>query len=103
MIVVNARLTATVDIIAAMTDAIIKMEKASRAEPGCDGYTFSVELGDPSTMLVTERWADLQALKDHFVTPHMDEFQGVMAQHTTLETHVYCYEVNEIPLPPMPS
>ena len=43
MIIVNGRMETTVENIEATKSAIAQMEAASRAEDGCDDYTFSVE------------------------------------------------------------
>ena len=78
MIVVNGAVKTTPETIAALQGAISTMETASRAEPGCIDYTFSVELNDSSVIRITEKWQTLDDLKAHFATPHMAEFQRVM-------------------------
>ena len=55
MIVVNAVIEATPETIDAIRDAIATMEAASRAEPGCRDYAFSVELNNPAMMRVTKQ------------------------------------------------
>jgi quinol monooxygenase YgiN len=71
MIVVNAVVKTTEKEIVAIQHAISVMETASRAESGCDDYTFSIELNDPNTLRITEKWHSVEALKAHFATPHM--------------------------------
>ncbi len=99
MIVVNAKIVADENTIAAMKSAIAAMEIASRAEEGCEYYTFSVELNDPNVMRITERWLTAAALQAHFTTPHMAEFQAAMAAHPPREVSAIFYEANEIPNP----
>ncbi len=99
MIVVNAVIEATEDTIAAMQEAIDKMEQASRAEDGCHDYTFSVELNNPAVMRITERWESMDALGAHFATPHMAEFQAVMAKHPPRSVDAKFYEVTEVAPP----
>ena len=99
MIVVNARIEADPATIAAMKSAIAAMETASRAEDGCDDYTFSVEINNPSVIRITERWRDMAALAAHFATPHMAAFGGAMAQHKPKSVTATCYEAKEVPLP----
>ena len=65
------------------------------AEPGCDDYTFSVELNDPNVMRITERWHDMDALADHFNTPHMAAFQQAMQAHPPKEVSANFYEASE--------
>ena len=99
MIVVNARVEADPDTIRALTPAIAAMEQASRAEAGCEDYTFSVELNDPGVVRITERWADMAALAAHFATPHMVTFGAAMQAHPPRGIEARCYEVKEVPLP----
>jgi len=58
--------------------AMEKMVAASRAEPGCIAYSYAQDLFEPATIHVIEKWRDRQALTDHFATPHMAEWRGVM-------------------------
>ena len=96
MIVVNAIVKSKQDDIAALKDAIAAMETASRAEAGCEDYTFSVELSDPDTLRITEKWTSVEALRAHFATPHMAAFQAAMAQGSPPSVEVKFYEVKEI-------
>lgn len=99
MLVVNAKIVASPEAIDAMRAAIATMEAASRAEPGCEDYTFSVELSNSAVMRITERWTDEAALKAHFLTPHMAEFQAAMAANPPQSVEAICYEAAEVPLP----
>lgn len=96
MIVVNAVVTSTPEDIAALQEAIDIMEVASRAESGCDDYTFSVELNNNSVMRITEKWHNLEALMAHMQTPHMAEFQKTMGTHPPVSMELKFYEVKEI-------
>ena len=99
MIVVNARIEADEATIAVLTDAISVMEAASRAEEGCDDYTFSVELNNPNVIRVTERWASMEALGAHFATPHMADFQAAMAANPPSAVDAKFYEATEVTPP----
>ncbi|MCB1689360.1 MAG: antibiotic biosynthesis monooxygenase [Halioglobus sp.] len=96
MIVVNAVVKSTPEHIAALQEAIGTMEVASRAEPGCDDYTFSVELNNPGTLRITEKWHSLEALMEHMNTPHMAQFQQAMGAHPPASMDLKFYEVKEI-------
>ena len=96
MIVVNAVVTSNEDDIAALRTAVAEMETASRAEAGCEDYTFSVELNNPGTVRITERWQSKEALMAHMETPHMAEFQKAMAAHPPSAMDIKFYEVEEI-------
>lgn len=58
--------------------AMGKMVTASRAEPGCIAYSYAQDLHDPETIHVVEKWRSREALTEHFATPHMAEWRGVM-------------------------
>ena len=96
MIVVNAVVKSTQEDIIALQGAISTMETASREEPGCDDYTFSVELNDPSILRITEKWRSVEDLKAHFETPHMAEFQKTLAANRPASLEVKFYRVEEI-------
>ena len=96
MIVVNAIVKTTPETIVALQGAISTMEAASRAEPGCIDYTFSVELNDSGVVRITEKWQTLEDLKAHFETPHMAEFQAVMGANPPESMDAHFYEVSEI-------
>ena len=101
MIVITAIIQSDPDSIAAMTDAIVTMEAASRAEDGCQEYTFSQELGDPSRLRIVEHWRSEDDLVAHFKTPHMAAFQGAMAANPPKSVDVTCFEATERPMPAM--
>jgi quinol monooxygenase YgiN len=96
MIVVNAVVTSTSEDITAMQEAIRVMEVASRAEAGCDDYTFSVELNNTSVLRITEKWHSIEALKAHMESPHMEAFQQAMGEHPPKAMALKFYEVTEI-------
>ena len=99
MIVIIASIETSAADIAVMKDAIAAMETASRAEEGCEDYTFCVELSNPNQLRITERWRDEAALKAHFATPHMAEFNQVMAKSPPKNVNLGCFEATEIPFP----
>lgn len=99
MVVVNAVIESTEADVLALTEAVGVMEMASRAEPGCEDYTFSVELSNPSMLRITERWTSLEALKAHFETEHMVDFQKAIAAHPPKNLDVKFYDAQEMPSP----
>lgn len=96
MIVVNARIEATPETVAALKDAILAMQSATLEEPGCEDYTFSVELANAGAIRITERWDSKEALQAHFATPHMATFQAAMQAHPPKEVNAHFYEATEI-------
>jgi quinol monooxygenase YgiN len=99
MIVVNVAIESSESDITALKPAIAAMEQASRAEEGCDDYTFSIELNNPDIIRITERWQSMEALETHFGAPHMAEFQAAMAQHAPKGSQAYFYEASEVSPP----
>lgn len=96
MIVVNAVIHSTEEDIGALKAAIATMETHSREEEGCEDYTFSVELNNPTVVRITERWLSLEALQAHFSVPHMAQFQQAMGARPPSAMEVKFYEVTEI-------
>ena len=73
-------------------DAIAKMEVASLQEAGCELYSFSQCVSDPSLLRISERWTTMDDLAAHFAEPHMAEFQASLASVEILgmdEDHFY--------------
>lgn len=79
-------------------DIIARMESATRAEPGCITYAFSVDLNDDTTMRVIERWRSPEDLRAHLASPHMAEFNRAIAAIRPLGVDVKAYEATEVPL-----
>ncbi len=96
MIMVTGVIESTRDDIASLRDAVLRLEALTRQEPGCIDYCFSVELGDPSRLRITERWESVDALRGHFKQPHLVEFQGAIASHRPKDTDIRFYRVEEI-------
>ena len=51
--------------------AMVIMQEASLAEPGCNKYQFGFASQDPALAMIVEEWVDQAALDAHFATPHM--------------------------------
>ena len=69
------------------------MIEASRAEPGCAGYSYAFDLIEPDLMRITELWKDEQALKDHVATPHLAAFVKDLRELRPKSLTVKCYEL----------
>jgi quinol monooxygenase YgiN len=63
----------------AIAAALVAME-ATRAEEGCEGYTFSADFADPGRFHVVEQWASADAMNAHMASPHLAEFMGKMGE-----------------------
>ena len=76
------------------------MEEATRQEPGCLTYAFSVDVNDPGMVRIFERWESMEALQAHFGMPHMKTFNEAIGRIQPKSADVKLYEVaRELPLP----
>jgi quinol monooxygenase YgiN len=100
MIVIHATVTTTPGTADALRSAIAEMEQASRAEPGCIEYVFTSALNDPANLRIFEQWRDVDALKAHFATSHMQAFNAAMQKHPPKNVAVKMFEATELPFPP---
>jgi quinol monooxygenase YgiN len=80
MVIVMGTVKLAPDRIEAAKPAMRRMVDASRAEAGCIAYAYAQDLLDPGTIHVAEQWKDRAALTEHFATPHMAEWRGVMGE-----------------------
>ena len=75
MILVSGRFRLPPERIAEARPAMAKVITASRAEPGCRAYAYAEDVTEPGLFRVHEEWDSLEALRAHFATPHMREWQ----------------------------
>ena len=101
MIVVNVTVEINPANLLEMKAGIAKMEQLSRAEEGCQDYTFSVELNDETKVRITEKWDSLDHLLAHFQAPHMGEFQALMGKYPPKSMDANFYEATAFTPPGM--
>ncbi|MDD9908414.1 MAG: putative quinol monooxygenase [Ahrensia sp.] len=57
--------------------------EATRKEDGCLSYDLHRSVNDENTLVFVERWRDMDAIKAHFVEPHLvawrDGAEGLIA------------------------
>lgn len=99
MIVINGRFEWQPGRLSAVRDALIAMQEASRAEDGCDDYTFSMELANANAIRITERWHDMDALTAHFRSEHMASFRAALGEHPPTNAQIQFYDAKEVPPP----
>ena len=81
--------------IARARPAMAAMVTASRAEDGCMEYAYSEDLLVPGLVRVTEIWRDREALKAHFLTPHMAAWRAVFPELNITDRNLSLYEAGE--------
>lgn len=79
-----------------LRDAMIRQVEATNAEDGCLHYSFSRDMRDPDTLIISERWRDQAAIDAHFGSAHMAEFNKVLATAKVLGLSVKAYENGEV-------
>ena len=100
MLIVAAQVMVEAGKIEGVRDALRTMEDETRKEAGCLTYAFSLDVNDPTSLRIFERWESLEALEAHFKTPHMAAFGQALAKVQPKSMDVKVYEVaKEIPLP----
>lgn len=100
MIIVLAQVESSQESIEALRAALGEMERASRAEPGCHDYTFCQEIGDPNRLRIVELWESMDALREHFATPHMAKFRAAMTGAPPKSMEVKVHELgSQLELP----
>ena len=72
------------------------MADATREEPGCVSYEFYVGLSDPDTLMLFQEWQSMEALMDHFDTPHMAVFVRELPTFVNGEISTRRYEVEAV-------
>ncbi|MBT8240207.1 MAG: antibiotic biosynthesis monooxygenase [Acidimicrobiia bacterium] len=92
MLILSGTVKMNPDDIAVIKDAALTMIAATRAEDGCIEYEFSEVIGEPGTMRIFERWESVDALKAHFVAPHMAVWQDALKGATVHERDLARYE-----------
>ena len=81
--------------IARARPAMEAMVAGSRAEDGCLEYAYSEDLLVPGLVRVTEIWRDREALKAHFLTPHMAAWRAVFPELNITDRNLSLYKAGE--------
>ncbi len=81
-------------------DALRTMEQETRKEDGYITYAFSLDISEPTTMRIFERWESQEALSAHMKTPHMAEFGATVGKIKPKSMSIKVYEIEkELSLP----
>ena len=95
MIIIMGTVKLAPDRLDAAKPAMQRMVDASRAEAGCIAYAYAQDVLDPETIHVAEQWRDRAALTEHFATPHMAEWRGVMGSLGLTGRDLRVFEADE--------
>lgn len=72
--------------------ALARNVAATRREPGCEHYAYSVDICDPNLLHVAERWSDDQAIEAHMASPHMAAFMAEIGASKIESISIKAYE-----------
>ncbi len=77
-------------------DAMRAQLEATRAEDGCEHYSFARDVLDPDLLHIAERWRDNAAIAAHFAQPHMAVFNAALATAKVESLSVKAYDENGV-------
>jgi quinol monooxygenase YgiN len=80
--------------IARLTPALEKNIAATRAEEGCEGYHYAVDLLDPNLLHVAEQWSGEDAIAAHMQAPHMGELMTALGSAKIEAMRIDAYEAH---------
>ena len=63
-----------------LREAMAANIEATRAEEGCDHYSYGVDISDPNLLHISERWRDEAAIDAHMQAAHMQRFMAELGQ-----------------------
>jgi len=93
MIIVAGTITLDPSDIEQIRSAAADMIAATRTEPACRYYDFSVSITDPSVVQIFEIWDSVEGPKSHFATEHMATCQDALGGVVVLGRDLHPYEV----------
>jgi quinol monooxygenase YgiN len=96
MILVEGQVRLAAGEIDRLADAMRAQIEATRAEEGCELYAFAVDVLDPQTLRISERWTDQAALDAHMKAPHMAAFNQALGTARIESVKVDAYQGNFI-------
>ena len=77
-------------------EAAVWVMAETRKEPGNIEYVFSADLEDPAVFRLFEQWESQAALDEHFATPHMARFQGLLGGLGVKDVSVQKYQIASV-------
>lgn len=72
-----------------------RMVTASRAEQGCEEYSYAEDVLDPGLIHVKELWRDQVCLDRHLQAPHLQEWRAAWPDLGIGERNLRLYVVGE--------
>ncbi|HEY1880259.1 MAG TPA: putative quinol monooxygenase [Caulobacteraceae bacterium] len=79
--------------IAAFRPHMQAMIAASRAEDGCEAYSYAEDVAEAGLIHVFEAWRDRSALDAHFKTAHMANWRAAWPAFAVTDRSLALYEI----------
>jgi len=79
--------------VAALRPHMLAMMTATRAEDGCDVYSYAQDVAEPGLIRVFEIWRDKAALDVHFATAHMAAWRAAGASLGVFDRSITAYDI----------
>lgn len=79
--------------LSAARPAMKRMVESSRAEEGCEEYSYAEDVFDAGLIHVKEIWRDHAALNRHFASRHIAEWRASWPGLGIGERNLRCYEI----------
>jgi quinol monooxygenase YgiN len=92
MIIVNGTVRFGAGEIDRLKGAMARNVEATRAEEGCEHYSYSVDISDPNLLHVAERWSDDKAIERHMASPHMGAFMAEVGASKVESMSIKAYQ-----------
>ncbi len=74
-----------------------EMVEHSIQEPGCISYDYYISMHKPNVIMLFQEWDSIDAVNEHFATPHMHEFLEALPEllESEVVTHRYAIQDEE--------
>ena len=79
--------------LAGLKPHMLAMMAATRAEDGCQAYSYAEDVAEPGLIHVFEVWRDQAALDAHFRTEHMARWRAAWPSFGVSDRALIAYEV----------
>lgn len=80
----------------ALLDMTKDLIAKSQAETGCLGYNLYQDANAETDYVMIEQWKDVNALNEHFETPHFKQFGEAVSSILSKDIEIIKYDANEI-------
>ena len=92
MIIVTGIAEVAEDGLETIRKAAKTMAAASRSEAGCRAYAFYEDIEQTGRFRIYEEWETIEALRNHFATDHMAQFNKELAGITLVRLDIDQFE-----------